>query len=245
MVSKFCLCALIWLASFVAALSKGYFDNDFDCTIATADSADLSVPYHSYGAWGLSYGVSDATLQGTGIMFSMLYGYRISPIISCEASLNFLRYVKVEDSYTYPLLPNNTISFESTHYSEVTQTLAMDITGLIYPFGYGQNFIVGAGISGRWGASLVNYAKSKQGVSDSYFSSYTNQFALGANVKAEYIVPLSAILDVGFRLGGQLFFPPIQIQGNNTSLGYFLTPYILPPFYGATASLGAFLRLNF
>lgn len=234
----------MWLSS-VAALSKGYFDKDFAYTGAATDTTDSSAPLHSYGAWGLSYAVSDATLQGTGIMFSMLYGYRISPIISCEASLNFLRYVKVEDSYTHSLVPNNTILFQSTHYSEVTQTLAMDITGLIYPFGYEQNFIVGAGISGRWGAAIINYAKSIQGVSDSYFSSYTNQFALGANVKAEYIAPLNAVLDVGFRLGGQLFFPPVQVQGNNIPLGYFLTPYILPPFYGATVSLGAFLRLNF
>jgi hypothetical protein len=245
MIGKFCLYTVIWLSCFVSAVSKNFSNDTFEYPQEIIDTAQSTDPFYNYAAWGLSYAVSDVTGQGTGFMFSMLYGYRLSSVISCEASLHFLRYARTENSYSHSLLPDNTISFESTHYSNVTQTMAMDITGLVYPFGYGQNFIVGAGISGRWGASIRNFVQTKQGTADTYSSFYTNQFALGANVKVEYIVPLNAILDVGFRLGGQLFFPPVQVQGNNIPLGYFLTPYILPPFYGATASLGAFLRLNF
>lgn len=212
------------------------------------DTTKLSDTYafNNYAAWGLQYAVSDITLQSSGVMFSMLYGYRISPNISCEASLHFLRYLHIENSYSSITLPNNTVLYQPEHSSSVSQMLAFDITGLLYPFGVEQkNISVGAGISGRWGSSMRNFAQVKPSGLEEYFSFFTNQFALGANIKVDYVVPLSAILDIGFRLSGQFFFSPVQVSGDNIALGYFLTPYILPPFYGATASLGAFLRINF
>ncbi len=248
MFNKYCPVTLLCFFCFTPLFSKEHLpclsEYSFE-VIDTVRSPDNYL-FNNYAAWGLQYAVSDITPQSSGVMFSMLYGYHISPNISCEASLHFLRYLQIENSYSSITLPNNTVLYQPEHSSSVSQMLAFDITGFLYPFGVEQkNISVGAGFSGRWGASMRNFARVKSSGLEEYFSFFTNQFALGANIKVDYIVPLSAILDVGFRLSGQFFFPPVQVTGDNIALGYFLTPDVLPPFYGATVSLGAFLRINF
>jgi hypothetical protein len=194
-------------------------------------------PRLHHAGWGGSFHEGDATLgrdEGE-LMLSMLYARNLSPRTECEFSLNYIGVQRFRD-WQGRVLP-------SDKYISVSWTA--DATLMAQPFsGLFERVRFGAGLSARYHAyttttqdgGSVNLGPAGDTLSviaPTRGLKLYQGLMLGANIKAEYMLPLSEVIDFSLRGQIHLFFPPfVYTSSPPRRLGI------------GGGSIGVFLRFN-
>lgn len=179
-------------------------------------------------SFGLSYqqsvGAPYFSLQ-LSPMFSALYAHKFSSWLEVEAAVHFTGRSN-----------SSNVPFGSS--MSLAQTF--DISAMITPFAESKNGLerlrIGGGVSLQNGTFTGTGAVANpQGVWElrDIFSSYQRW---GANLKLEYLMPISSNVDIGLRAQAYIFSDPLLKQGNYTVVG---RTSLLP-----TVSIGGFIRFG-
>jgi hypothetical protein len=190
-------------------------------------------------AWGGSIADGDGTLGlgGGQAMFNMMYSHSFTPALEGEFAVH---YMPVQ----YWLKPPGW--YEDFRY--ITLTWIFDGSLMVQPFAGGtflQGFRIGGGLSARYlralstqyiGNSLSHIGTDTTFRPNTQVANYAVNTSIGANIKLDYLVPLSPRVDIGFRAQVVLLFFPFEgviVQGSTFYTGR-----------GGLGSAGVYLRLN-
>ncbi len=232
---------------------------------ATADNDSLlsqtplgAFQEHTIGA-GTSVVISDVfadmLIYNPGLMLSIFYDYRLTSLLGIELSAHFLEASRIDDgiypagqpSLSLPLV----IKFEQNQ--RLAYSMSSNINTVFTPFADIDGWARlqgGAGVSVRSAGIMYIRNRIDPKAKQNFEIVYSRQTALGANAHLEYWIPLGGMIDMGFRLHGQVFFAPIVVSGDSIPISTSLRRYgPLPPGINdaiiGSAGLGLFFRLGF
>ena len=193
---------------------------------------------------------------------SVFYGYRFTPITNLELNAHFLEATRVGERASpagqTSLSAPTSLRFEQYH--RLAHSLNGGLTMVFTPFSENEGWSrlqVGIGASIR----LVGLMSIKSIINgnprnipdlpsgDVFEVAYTRQTALGVNTHLEYWLPLGGVVDMGFRLHGQIFFPPVVVTGDRIPITTSLrrhgpTPTSIDDIAIGAIGLGVFFRLG-
>ncbi len=195
-------------------------------------------PASNHIAWGGSIAAGDGTLGGSGEpMFTMMYSRSFASVLEGELAVHYLpvQYWRKPPGW-----------YEDFRY--ITLTWIFDGSLMVQPFAestFLQGFRIGGGLSVRYLRALstqyIGNGLSHNGTDTTFYpntrvANYAVNSSIGANIKLDYLVPLSPRVDLGFRAQAVLLFFPFEgviVQGSTFYTGR-----------GGLGSAGVYLRLN-
>jgi hypothetical protein len=208
----------------------------------STEPAQIQAPMPvDYFAFGLGYGLGDASFDRATIMVSTAYSHRFSSLWGIEIAGHYLGRTFINNFGGNIAASGQQDSFTG------------DASMMFRPFGVAEDlaaqttttpsgkFSLGIGPSVRV-RSLSLYSSVSVFQSQPLITSYPNTVSIGGHFKAEYAFPLSNSSELGLRGQIHLFAPPFVPQGQQPEL---ITTRI--PFFqggGGSVSLGGFLRFG-
>jgi hypothetical protein len=198
---------------------------------------------------------ADMLIYNPGLMLSIFYNYRLTSLLGIELSAHFLEASRIDDgiypagqpSLSLPLV----IQFEQNQ--RLAYSISSNISAVFTPFADVDGWSMlqgGAGLSVRSAGIMYIRNRIDPKTKQNFEIVYSRQTALGVNAHIDYWIPLGGMVDLGFRLHGQVFFAPIVVSGDSIPISTSLRRYgALPPGINdvviGSAGLGLFLRLGF
>ncbi len=211
--------------SIYTCLSALIFVSIFSLTTVSLVRAHPTIVKENQLGFGLHYAYSDVLFDKLGIQFSMLYERKLSEILQIEGSINFLG-----NSYMIDGPIGRKRLFHSVTGSS---NLIFNLSGSAE-----QKLRCGGGVSLRQLSSI--YAVDAQNpFAQNATIRYVADYAVGANLLVDYVVPVTRNLDITLRLQGQGFTSPFA-----TDEFLSLDLPIIRPFAFAI-TFGAFVRIGF
>lgn len=176
-----------------------------------------------HAGMGLSWAGGTPTLGGDGIMFSGLYAYSLTQMVDMEMSLNYLGRTE------WSLLSSG------QSWGRLSSSWTGDATFMFRLFDASDCFRIGVGPSVQWHGFTRGASSStdQNGVTTRQPIQLYETTALGANLKLEYLIPISQKLDLGLR--GQIHAFSAPFSG---------PPHVSGGSYTGSAAIGIFVRGN-
>lgn len=224
-VPMFHIIVSLWCCILSVLPALAYTRNPPSDSTSTAFMSFLSPSYQQYFAIGGNLSVSDASRNRLGILYSMMYGYRLTPQSDIETSLNLTG----SDGY-------------SRQYMRLLSSTSFDIFYLFRPIP-SADLRVGAGVSLRLRQLYWSAPKFQSPFDDE--DRFARDIGLGAHLKVDYTIFQLSNLALGLQAMGQYYF--LSIGGeyyfqNQPSTFQKLQLQTLQPFLIAS---GIFLRVEF
>jgi hypothetical protein len=231
------LLLLLGILSYSVGFAQEYNHSQQKDTLGQAFPQDRGSIKHYFG-WGGNIAEGDITFgrdQGE-LLLSFLYSQKIAPTNEIEISLHRLAVQRYRD-FNGRILP------DSLPYTALTWQ--GDVSWMFQPFtGIFKNIRIGIGptlrlhtlnLVDKQYASKIISTKDTINVPSLEQTVFTELFSIGANIKAEYLIPLSENVELGVR--GQLhtFLPPIHSHG----MFQFAVSQV-----SGLASAGAYIRVG-
>ncbi|TAE30156.1 MAG: hypothetical protein EAZ92_05270 [Candidatus Kapaibacterium sp.] len=184
---------------------------------------DLNSTKENYFAIQAGYAFGDATMYRLGLLYSMMYGRTLSPLIDAELGVSFTG----RDGQSMSV------------FTQVFVNTNVDMTCL-FKFPSAPALRIGAGLSLR--QRQLYYAAPSLSSRDTE-DRYISDLGIGGHGKIDYVLFQSNSLSLGTQLLGQVFFPfngtyffqdrPVRLE----ELTFPFSPFVV--------SASAFLRINF
>jgi hypothetical protein len=205
-------------------------------------------PHIHHAAWGLSLASGSPNLgrDAGDVMISMLYAYRYAPTNEVEISLNYMPVQRLRelDGRVFP---------DSLGY--ISLSWVGDVSFMFQPFsGIFRGLRIGIGPTLVMQSFLMNNAGQRNSRGQLFLvdsngvrstlpiltvpaypdSHRAEGVSIGANLKAEYLVPISHNLELCLRAQMQAFIPTnlVSVDGIGVGIG------------GNVGSIGAMLRVG-
>jgi hypothetical protein len=223
-IGGFCVvCCVLIASSFGVFVQENLFAQE-KMNDNSVSAVPTTVPFlrHHAGV-GLSWAGGTPTLGGDGIMFSGLYAYSLTPMLDMETSLNYLGRAEVS------------LLSSGQNWGFLSSSWTGDVTFMARLFDASDRFRIGIGPSVQWhgftrGSTL---STDQNGVTTREPIQFYETTSLGANLKVEYLIPLSQKLDLGLR--GQIHAFSRPFSGPT---------YITGASYTGSVGIGIFIRGN-
>lgn len=209
--------------------------------LAAQESSDTPwIPSNRLGAGFGIIGVAGGASSGT--LLSVMYSHTLLPCVDVEASLQSTTSSGFREiDLTHTLVSPN---YYNLSFLNLT---TFDATVVFSPFRAGILSGVRLGVGATVQNRQIGIATTYQGgigtnppdsalriYPPSYYA-YTNDVVFGGNLKLDYVIPLSQVLDVGARLQTHILL--LRLSGNNNDA--------VRVFASGTASASIFFRVGF